>query len=334
MIPVFDGDIMSYSYEGLKYRFHWVVVMGSVVALAGGVGAAKFLRGLVRLVPEDDVIVVGNTGDDFEYHGLHVSPDLDIVMYTLAGLVDEAKGWGIAGDTFSCLRMLERLGFETWFKLGDEDLAIQIIRTRLLKNGVTLSEAVAELCQTLGVKARLVPMSNDPVQTVILSGRLRLGFQEYFVKREAKDKVTGVLYEGCKDARPALGVIEAINGAERVIICPSNPVLSIAPILSIFSIRDALKNTRAYVVSVSPIVGGRAIKGPADKIMSSLGLEASAYGVAQYYEDFLDHIVIDNVDAGLRARIERLGIKVTATDTIMKSVESAASLAANVIDAK
>jgi LPPG:FO 2-phospho-L-lactate transferase len=308
--------------------------MGLVVALAGGVGAAKLLRGLVRVVSSDDLVIVGNTGDDFEFHGLHVSPDIDIVMYTLAGIVDEAKGWGIAGDTFSCLRMLERLGFETWFKLGDEDLAIQIIRTRLLKNGATLSEAVAEVSQTLGVKARLVPMSNDPVQTVILSGRLRLGFQEYFVKREAKDQVTGVLYEGCKDARPTLGVIEAINVAERVIICPSNPVLSIAPILSISAIRDALKNTGAYVVSVSPIVGGRAIKGPADKIMSNLGLEASAYGVAKYYEDFLDHIVIDNADAGLRARIERLGIKVTATDTIMKSVESAASLAVNVIDAK
>jgi len=308
--------------------------MGLVVALAGGVGAAKLLRGLVRVVSSDDLVIVGNTGDDFEFQGLHVSPDMDIVMYTLAGIVDEAKGWGIAGDTFSCLRMLERLGFETWFKLGDKDVAIQIIRTRLLKNGVTLSEAVAELCQTLGVKARLVPMSNDPVQTVVLSGRLRLGFQEYFVKREAKDQVTGVLYEGCKDARPTLGVVEAINGAERVIICPSNPVLSIAPILSISAIKDALKDTGAYVVSVSPIVGGRAIKGPADRIMSSLGFEASAYGVAQYYEDFLDHIVIDNADAGLRARIERLGIKVTATDTIMRSVESATSLAANVIDAK
>jgi LPPG:FO 2-phospho-L-lactate transferase len=308
--------------------------MGLVVALAGGVGAAKLLRGLVRVVSSDDLVIIGNIGDDFEFHGLHVSPDMDIVMYTLAGIVDEAKGWGIAGDTFSCLRMLERLGFETWFKLGDKDLAIQIIRTRLLKNGVTLSEAVAELCQTLGVKARLVPMSNDPVQTVVLSGRLRLGFQEYFVKREAKDQVTGVLYEGCKDARPTLGVVEAINGAERVIICPSNPVLSIAPILSISAIKDALKDTGAYVVSVSPIVGGRAIKGPADRIMSSLGLEASAFGVAQYYEDFLDHIVIDNADAGLRARIERLGMKVTATDTIMRSVESATSLAANVIGAK
>lgn len=308
--------------------------MGLVVALAGGVGAARLLRGLVRVVSSDDLVIVGNTGDDFEFCGLHVSPDIDIVMYTLSGIVDEVKGWGIVGDTFSCLQMMERLGFETWFKLGDEDLAIQVVRTKLLKSGVTLSEAVAELCHKLGVKARLVPMSNDPVRTVVLSGRMRLGFQEYFVKRGARDEVTGVLFEGRDGAKPAPGIIEAIKSAERVVVCPSNPILSIDPILSIPGIKDGLKSTRAYVVGVSPIVGGKAVKGPADRIMSSLGLEASAYGVAKFYEDFLDHMVIDRADARLRTCIERLGTKVTVTDTIMKNVGSAVSLAAKVMDAK
>ncbi|MGA2768548.1 MAG: 2-phospho-L-lactate transferase [Candidatus Bathyarchaeia archaeon] len=308
--------------------------MGLVVALAGGVGAARLLRGLVRVVSCDDLVIVGNTGDDFEFYGLHVCPDLDIVMYTLAGIVDEAKGWGVADDTFSCLGMLEKLGFETWFRLGDGDLAVQIVRTRLLKSGGALSEAVAELCQMLGVKARLVPMSNDPVRTVVLSGRMRLGFQEYFVKRGARDQVSGVLFEGCDDAKPAPGIIEAIDGAERVVICPSNPVLSIDPILSIPAIKDGLKSTRAYVVGVSPIVGGKAVKGPADRIMSSLGLEPSAYGVAKFYEDFLDHIVIDNADACQRTRIERLGTKVTVADTIMRNIENAVSLATKVMDAE
>lgn len=308
--------------------------MGLVVALAGGVGAAKLLRGLVRVVSPDDLVIVGNTGDDFEFHGLHVSPDLDIVMYTLSGIVDEAKGWGIADDAFRCLRMLEKLGFEAWFRLGDEDMAVQIVRTELLKNGMTLSQAVAELCQMLGVRAKLVPMSNDPVRTVVLSGHLRMDFQEYFVKRKTSDKVTGVLFEGCDDAKPAPGIIEAISRAERVVICPSNPVLSIHPILSVPTIRDELKRSKAFVVGVSPIVGGKAIKGPADKIMTSLGLEASAYGVAKFYEDFLDHIIIDKADEEHRERIERLGTRVTATDTIMKNIESAVSLAARVMEAK
>lgn len=308
--------------------------MGLVVALAGGVGAAKLLRGLVRVVPPEDLVIVGNVGDDFEFHGLHVSPDLDIVMYSLAGIVDEARGWGVADDTFTCLAMLERLGFETWFKLGDKDIAVQTVRTDLLGSGVSLSEAVAELCRLLGVKARLMPMSNDPVRTVVLSGCVRLGFQEYFVKRRATDEVTRVLFEGCDHAKPAPGVIEAINSAERVVVCPSNPILSINPILSVPGIRDALESTNGLIVGISPIVGGKAIKGPADKIMSSLGLEVSAYGVAKFYETFLDHLIIDKADADLRTRIEGLGIRASVTDTIMKDVENAVSLAAMVMNAK
>lgn len=308
--------------------------MELVVVLAGGVGAARLLRGLVQVIPPEDLVIVGNTGDDIEVYGLHISPDLDIVMYTLAGIVDEAKGWGVSGDTFNCLDMLGKLGFETWFKLGDRDLAIHIVRTKMLKEGMTLSQATVELCKMLEMKARLVPMSNDPVRTKIVSGQLNLEFQEYFVKRGTKDEVTDVLFEGAEKAKPAPGILEAIKEAERVVICPSNPILSIAPILSISTIRDQLRNTDAYVIGVSPIVGGKAIKGPADRIMTSMGLEASAYGVAKYYEDFLDHLVIDKADENQKGRIKELGVKVTITDTIMKSLEDSIRLARVVMKAQ
>jgi LPPG:FO 2-phospho-L-lactate transferase len=308
--------------------------MGHVVALAGGVGAARLLRGFLQVVPPEDLVIVGNVGDDFEFHGLHVSPDLDIVMYTLAGVVDDAKGWGIAGDTFNSLRMLAGLGFETWFKLGDGDLAVQVVRNGLLKSGLSLSEAVAKLCRMFSVRARLLPVSDDRVRTVILSGGVRLGFQEYFVKRGATDEVAGVLFEGCESAKPAPGVLEAIETAKRIVVCPSNPFLSVNPILSVPGVRDGLKRTSARVVGVSPIVGGKAVKGPAADIMSDLGLEASAYSVAKLYEDFLDHLIIDDADAGLRERIESLGIGVTVADTIMRSVQDAVSLASTVLDAR
>jgi LPPG:FO 2-phospho-L-lactate transferase len=306
--------------------------MGLVVALAGGVGAAKLLRGLVQIVPPDDLLIVGNTGDDLELYGLHISPDLDIVMYTLAGIVDETKGWGVADDTFHCLDMLKRLGLETWFRLGDRDLAAQVARTQMLGKGMTLSQTTAELCKMLHVKARLVPMSDDPVRTKVLAGQLRLEFQEYFVKRGTKDVVTGVVYEGCEKARPAPEILEAIEGAKRIVLCPSNPVLSVSPMLSIPGFRDGLRLTNACVVGMSPIVGGRAPKGPADNVMASLGFEASAYGVAKFYEDFLDHLIIDNVDERHRTRIEALGVKVTVTDAVMRSVEDSLRLAKVMMD--
>jgi len=301
--------------------------MRPVVALAGGVGAAKLLRGLVQVVPLDDLLIVGNTGDDFELYGLHISPDLDIIMYTLAGIVDEAKGYGVAGDTFHFLDMLKRLGFETWFGLGDRDLAVHVVRTEMLGRGMTLSQATAELCRMLHVKAKLVPMSNDPVRTKVLTGQLRLDFQEYFVKRRAEDVVSSVVYEGCERAKPAPGVLEAIERAERIVICPSNPVLSVSPMLSIPGFRDGLRQSNACVVGVSPIVGGKALKGPADKVMASLGFEASAYGVAKFYEDFLDHLIIDNADEPHRTSIETLGVKATVTDTVMRSAEDSVRLA-------
>jgi len=229
--------------------------MGNVVALAGGVGAAKLLREIVKVTPPKNLFIIGNVGDDIELYGLHISPDLDIIMYTLAGVVDETKGWGIANDTFNCLEMLGRLGFETWFRLGDKDLATHIIRTKMLREGMTLSQATAKLCKMFEVEANLIPMSDDPVRTKIRSGNMLLEFQEYFVKRGTMDTVTGVIFEGVEKAKPAPGVIHAIEEAERIIICPSNPILSIAPILAIKAIKKALENAKAPIVSISSIVG-------------------------------------------------------------------------------
>ncbi|MCD6470262.1 2-phospho-L-lactate transferase [Candidatus Bathyarchaeota archaeon] len=303
--------------------------MGTIVALAGGVGAARLLRGLMHLVPPGNLVIVGNTGDDLELYGLHISPDLDIIMYTLAGIVNESKGWGVAGDTFNCLEMLGKLGFETWFKLGDRDLAIHIIRTKMLREGMSLSQVTAQLCRMLGLRVQLLPMSNEPVRTKIISGRLRLDFQEYFVKRGTRDEVTDVLFEGAEKARPAPGILEAIRGAERIIICPSNPILSISPILSIKQILTELRRTKAPIVGVSPIIGGKTVKGPADRIMASMGLEASAYGVAKFYKDkgVLSHFIIDEIDRQHKKRIEKLGVRVAVANTIMRSLEDSIRLA-------
>ncbi len=305
--------------------------MGNVVALAGGVGAAKLIRGLVKVVPPKNVFIIGNVGDDIELYGLHVSPDLDIIMYTLAGVVDETKGWGIANDTFNCLEMLGRLGFETWFRLGDKDLATHIIRTKMLREGMTLSQATAKLCKMFGVEANLIPMSDDPVRTKIRSGNMLLEFQEYFVKRETMDNVTDVIFESAEKAEPAPGVIQAIEEAERIIICPSNPILSIAPILAIKAIKRALETVKAPIVGISPIVGGKALKGPADKVMESMGYEPSAYGVAKFYGQLLKHFIIDEADKEQKSRIEELGMKVTVTNTIMKSLEDSIHLAKTVM---
>ena len=305
--------------------------MGLTVALAGGVGAAKLLRGLAKIVPPQNLIIIGNTGDDLELHGLHVSPDLDTIMYTLSGIVDETKGYGITADTFNCLNMLGKMGHETWFKLGDRDLATHITRTMLLRKGRTLSQATTELCRALGVKPRLTPMSNDPVRTRIISDKKTLDFQDYFVKKATNINVTDVHYEGAEEAKPAPGILEALKKAQKLVICPSNPVLSIAPILSIPAIRNEVKNSKAHVVAISPIIAGKTIKGPADKIMATMGLDASAYGVAKYYKDILDHLIIDAADRDQKTKIEKLGIKTTVTKTIMKSQKDSARLAETVM---
>lgn len=306
--------------------------MPLLVALAGGVGAARFLQGLVAIFPPENLIIIGNTGDDIEIYGLYVSPDLDIITYTLAGLVDEAKGWGIKDDTFNFLDMLTRYGYETWFKIGDRDLATHLHRTMLLRKGLRLSEATADICKRLGVEARLLPMTDDPVRTMIRTEAGTMHFQEYLVKRGAKDDVLAVEFLGVEKAKPSPGILEAIQEAEGVILCPSNPIVSIGPILSIDGIRRALRRTRATVVGISPIIMGAPVKGPADKLMRGLGIEISAYGAASLYADILDIFIIDFRDSMLAKRIEsELGVKVMATDTLMTSLEVKKRLAEAVL---
>jgi len=304
-----------------------------ITALAGGVGAARFLTGLVRLVKEEDVSVIANTGDDIEMFGLHISPDIDIVAYTLAGIVDEEKGWGIKGDTYQCLEMLKKLGLETWFTLGDKDLATHIFRTDLLKKGFTLSQVTMEICNHLGLKLRIFPMTDDKLETRIKIEEGLIHFEEYFVKRHAQDKVLDVEFEGANSAKPAPRVKEAILNSDLVVVCPSNPIVSIGTILSIDGIRDALNATNAKVVAVSPIVAGAPIKGPADKLLRGLGFEVSAFSVAKLYADFLDAFVIDIKDEAEIDKIEQLGVSVKMTNTIMKSLEDKVHLAKAVLEA-
>jgi LPPG:FO 2-phospho-L-lactate transferase len=303
-----------------------------ITALAGGVGAARFLTGLTRLVNEEDVSVIVNTGDDIEMFGLHISPDVDIVAYTLAGIVDEEKGWGIKGDTFQCLEMLKKLGLETWFSLGDKDFATHIFRTNLLKKGFTLSQVTAEICGVLGLKVTILPMTDDKFETWIKIEEGSVHFEEYFVKRQAKNKVLGVEFVGSANAKPSPKAVDSIIDAEMIVICPSNPIVSIGTILSVDGIRDALRRTSAKVVGVSPIVAGAPIKGPADKLLRGLGFEVSAFSVAKLYADFLDTFVIDAKDAGEKNKIEQLGIKVKMTDTVMKSLEDRVRLAKIVLE--
>jgi len=300
---------------------------GEIVALAGGIGAARFLEGLVTVAPPERVVIIGNTGDDLELHGLYICPDLDTVAYTLSGNVNPERGWGIAGDTFSCLEALSRLGSETWFGLGDRDLATHLLRTELLRGGLPLSEATRRITEALGVRARLLPATDQRCRTRIQTDTGLLDFQVYFVQRKAEDRVLGIIFDGAEQARPAPGVLEAIHGASAVIVCPSNPLISIGPILAVPGVRRALGETRARVAAVSPIVGGRAIKGPADRMMRSLGLRPSAAQVAELYRDFIDVFVLDQVDEPEARGIEELGIKAVSTDTIMKDRQAKVSLA-------
>ena len=290
---------------------------GKVVVLAGGVGAARFLQGLAAVISAQDITVIGNTGDDLEVHGLYVSPDLDTVTYTLAGVVDPAQGWGVAGDTFECLDHLEKLGSETWFRLGDRDLATHIYRTSLLRSGLPLSEVTSRISRSLGVRSRLLPMSNDAVRTWVETDQGRLDFQTYFVKHQSRDQVRGVEFVGAESAQPAPGVVDEILAARAVIVAPSNPIISIGPILAVAGIRDALRQTKATVAAISPIVAGRAIKGPTARMMEGLEMEASAVAVAQLYRDFVDFFALDQQDATLSGRVEALGVKPVVSDTVM-----------------
>ncbi len=302
-----------------------------LVALAGGVGAARFLRGVIRVHPPAELLVVGNTGDDLRLHGLAVSPDLDSVTYTLAGLGDEVRGWGLAGETWNVHDALVRLGEPGWFALGDRDVATHLLRTRLLAEGWPLSAVTAELCRRFGVTVRIVPMTDDPVETRVEvdgpDGQEDLGFQEYWVGRGARDPVRRVRFAGVERARPAPGVLEAIAAADGMLVCPSNPVVSIAPILAVPGVRATLEAAPCRIVAVSPIVGGAPVRGMADKLLPAWGAEVSARGVAGLYAGLADAFVLDEVDADQAADVAALGLEPVVAPTLMHTIDDAVALA-------
>jgi LPPG:FO 2-phospho-L-lactate transferase len=306
-------------------------VISSITCLAGGVGAARFLEGLARVFQPEKLTVIVNTGDDLQYLGVHISPDIDIVTYTLAGIVEPKNGWGIDGDTQNCLDQLGKYAAETWFRIGDRDFATHLLRTAYLQQGFNLSEVTEKIRTHLKVKVRILPMTDHLVMTKVKTPKGMLEFQEYFVKRRFQDPVEDVTYEGAAQAVPAPGVVPAIEKTDLIIFCPSNPILSIGPILAIPDIRNSLAKTRAKMIGISPIVGGRAIKGPLDKIMENLGLEVSPFSVAQLYRGLLKGYVIDNLDKSAQPRIASLGMKVLTTNTIMDSMEAKTQLAQETI---
>ncbi len=304
-----------------------------IVALAGGTGAAKLLRGLDALVPPGALTIVGNTGDDALVWGLHVSPDLDTVCYTLGGWIDEARGWGLRGESFRTLGEIVRFGEPTWFNLGDRDLATHLHRTRLLREGRTLTEVTAKIARDLGVSHAVLPMSDQPVRTRVRGPNGWLGFQEYFVREKTQVEVVEVDYAGAHSALPAFGVVEAIAAARAVIVCPSNPITSIGPILAVPGIARALEATDAVVLAVSPIVGGQAVSGPAGRLMAACGLEVSAVGVASAYAPWLDILLVDDEDAAEAKRVEAAGIRAIVTETVMRGREGEMALARRALEA-
>jgi LPPG:FO 2-phospho-L-lactate transferase len=304
-----------------------------ITVLAGGVGAARFLRGLSRHTDPRQLTVIGNTGDDEEFFGLHVSPDLDTVLYTLAGRADAARGWGVRGDTFACLETLGALGGPTWFQLGDRDLAVHVLRTAWLRDGQRLSNVTAALARRQGVRTRLLPMTDDRVRTFVHAGGRRLAFQEYLVRRRARGRVSRIEVTGAAAARPAPGVVAALRATDAIIVAPSNPLVSIGPMLAIPAIRRALARRRAPAIAITPLVGGRPLKGPLHRMLRGLGLEVSPRGVARCYAGLVDVFVLDRVDAAWKRRIEALGMRVVVADTIMRTPTHAARLAAVVLAA-
>jgi LPPG:FO 2-phospho-L-lactate transferase len=307
--------------------------LSRVVALAGGVGGAKLAHGLQAHLG-DGLTVVVNTGDDLERHGLLVMPDHDTVMYTLAGVSNREMGWGVEGETFAAAAMLERYGEETWFRLGDRDLATHIARTARLRSGERLTDVCRALQASLGVRASILPMTDDEVRTEVLTDAGWLEFQDYFVARHQEPEVREVRFQGIGSASASRDVGEAIEAAELIVIAPSNPIVSVGPILALRGVRAAIGEARlrgARVVAVSGIVGGKALKGPADRMLASLGHESSALGVARIYADVATDFVLDRVDAGLSQSIEALGLRVHVTDTIMSDDPARARLAADVL---
>ena len=298
-----------------------------IVALAGGIGASKLLLGAYQEMDPRRLTVIVNTGDDITLHGLRISPDLDIVTYTLAGVIDPKRGWGFRSETFHALKRLSAFQREDWFNLGDRDLATHIHRTALLGEGKSLAYAAESIRTALGVKCKILPMANEPVPTIIESSEGPLHFQEYLVKRRAEPVVRSIRFEGVEDAKPASGVLEGIAAADRILICPSNPLISIGPILAVPGIRDLLRARKKDVIAVCPIVGGKSLKGPSDKMLKQLGRDSSAAGVAKLYADFTGTFVIDQVDAKQAPAIRVLGLEVAVLPTVMKTLAQKRRLA-------
>ena len=302
------------------------------VALCGGVGGAKLALGLAHLLPPENLTVIVNTGDDFDHLGLHVCPDIDTVLYTLAGLNDEERGWGRRGETWNFMDSLAALGGEAWFQLGDRDLALHIERTRRLAAGESLTAVTADFAPALGVGPRILPMSDEPIRTFVRTEGGPLAFQFYFVRDRCAPRVTGFRFDGAQDAAPAPGVVEAIRDAELIVLCPSNPFVSIGPILAVPALYAALESRRAPLVAVSPIVGGLAIKGPTAKMMDELGMPRSADAVARHYGALLDGFVLDRTDAALAPSIEASGLPCLVAQTVMTSLGDKVDLARAVRD--
>ncbi len=306
-----------------------------ITTLSGGVGGAKLVKGFYDILNENELNVICNTGDDLELFGLYICPDLDIVMYTLAGLVDEEKGWGVKNDTFHCLKALNELYTrENWFNIGDYDLATHIYRTELLAKGYSLTTVTEILCKNLGLeKVNLQPMSDDRVRTMVMvKPNVYIPFQEYFVKRKCQDPVLNVVYEGAEKAKPGVKVLETITNSDIIVICPSNPIASIGPILSVKGIREHLKKAKGVKVAVTPIIQGAPLKGPADKFMAGMGYQVSALGVAEYYKSLVDIFILDERDTHLKNSIEKLGYSVHITDTVMNSLNDKVKLSKFILE--
>jgi LPPG:FO 2-phospho-L-lactate transferase len=308
--------------------------MENVVLLAGGVGASKLAVGLDKLVQPGRLTIISNVGDDEEVFGLHVSPDIDIVTYALVGLVDEAKGWGVAGDTFSCDAFLRLLGEDPWLLLGDKDLAVNIARTNLLKQGVRLSEVTKRIAEALGARPRIIPVTDNRLTTMLYTDSGTMTFERYFVKEGQRPAIEGVSYSGSGFAEPAPGVIEAIEAADVIVFAPSNPIASIQPILSVKKVRAAILRSAAFKVAVSPIIAGRTVKGPADKMLRALGYDVSPVGVAGFYDGLIDCLLLDRADRALENRVSSMGVKALVEDIMMPDVPARVRLGESVLKAK
>ena len=302
-----------------------------ITLLAGGTGAARFLRGLVRVIPADQLSIIVNTGDDLTWWGLHVSPDLDTITYCLADMLDPSRGWGITDDTFVCLHQMKQFGEPSWFQVGDRDLALHLHRSRLLEDGLTLTEATQQITHDLGISARVLPMSNKPVRTRVRTPKGELSFQEFFVRDRYEPDVLGVDFHCDENVTVTPDVLDVLARAEMVIIAPSNPVTSIGPFLSIAGAREALNNAPGPVLAISPIVAGKAVSGPAAKLMQAVGLEPSAVGVAVAYQPFIDLLVADDQDVSLRERIQSIGTDIVFRNTIMDDDDASEQLARAVV---